>query len=387
MTSSADIVIIGGGIQGASLALSLAQHRAGRIVLLERKWLAGGPTAKSGAMIRPLFADQVYVELVHASTGMFERWSDEVGGDPGFVQPGFLRVTESLDQTVIGADLGLLRRLGVPVEILTSAQMRALAPFAEFSDAEKGVFLPRGGFADPQRTTVALAEAARRLGVEIVEGVAVTGIESGQGAVQAVQTDRGRIAAGLVVNCAGAWSGRVAALAGIEIPIEAIRSPTCLFQRPVILPASGPIISDGVHRVYLRAQGAELIRAAHFGWAQDPCDPDQWDESITQGQLAAIRSSLEHRYQAMKRMVSYGGFSALYDMTPDGHPIVSRFPQLTGFWCNCGWSGNGFAPAPAAGKAIAQHILTGKSDISLAAFNWPRPVGLDARADLKWIHR
>jgi glycine/D-amino acid oxidase-like deaminating enzyme len=89
----------------------------------------------------------------------------------------------------------------------------------------------------------------------------------------------------------------------------------------------------------------------------------------------------------VRRAVSYGGFSALYDMTPDGHPIVSEFPHLRGFWCNCGWSGNGFAPAPAAGESIARRILGGTGRIGLEAFAWPRPAGLDARADLKWIHR
>jgi glycine/D-amino acid oxidase-like deaminating enzyme len=230
-------------------------------------------------MIRPLFADRVYVELVHAATGLFERWEEEVGGDAGFVQPGFLRITQSLDQAEIGADLGLLRDVGVPFEILTAAQMRSLAPFGDFADSEKGVFLPKGGFADPSRTTIALAEGARRFGADIVEGVAVTGIESGGGAVRGVRTDRGDIAAGVVVNCAGAWSGRVAALAGIHLPIVAIRSPTCLFQRPDSLPVSAPVLSDGVHRIYLRAQGGEMVRAAHFGWTDDPCDPEQWDES------------------------------------------------------------------------------------------------------------
>ena len=149
MIGKADIVIVGGGVHGCSLAFQLAVAGAGSVVLLERGCIASGPTGQSGAMIRPLFDQRVYVELVIASTRMFEHWDQIVGGDAGFVQQGFLRITNSLDSAEIGGDLALTRMLGEPVEILDTAQLAELVPMATFRDGELGILFPRGGYADP----------------------------------------------------------------------------------------------------------------------------------------------------------------------------------------------------------------------------------------------
>ena len=379
MTSSKDIVIIGGGVHGCSLAFHLARRQAGQIVLLEKNWLASGPTAKSGALIRPLFSESEYVQLVLASTSMFERWNEIVGGDAGFVQNGFLRITHSLDPAELGANLEQLKRWGVPVEVLTADQLRQRVPSAEFNGTEIGVFFPKAGFADPFRTTLSLARAAQGLGVEIREGVSVMEIESKNGA-WTVQTGAGPIAARRVVNCAGPWSREIAALVGITLPIEVNRVPTFIFRRPETMPISDPILSDGVNRVYLRSLDNNLFRAGHFGSEPEVADPDGWDETVNQQQLAVMRAALNRRCDPMRRTASLGGFSALYDMTPDGHPIISHFPQAEGFWCNCGWSGNGFASAPAAGRALAQLMLDGKSEIDLSLFEWPRRPGIRGRS-------
>lgn len=387
MIQTADIVIVGGGVHGASLAFHLARTRAGRIVLLEKKYLAAGPTARSGALVRPLFTEAAYIQLVLASTKLFERWNDEIGGDAGFVQRGFLRITTSMDPEEMGGDLGLMKTLGVPFEILTVAQLRSMVPTRNFTGDETGIFLPKGGFADPLLTTLGLARAAQRLGVEIIEGVEVTGIERGRGAVQAVQTNNGRIATPVVINCGGVWSDRIAAMAGIRLPIEVHRTPTCIFRRPESIPLEGPILSDGVNRVYLRSLGDSLLRAAHFGWTPDVADPDNYDETIQRNQLSAMRETVQLQYNGMRQTASFGGFSALYDMTPDGHPIIDGFPEVKGFWCDCGWSGNGFASAPSLGSNLAQLILHGKSDIDISAFTWPRPPNLKDRPDIRWVNR
>ena len=202
MNPTADIVIIGGGIHGCSLAFHLAAASVGRVVLLEKKHIAAGPTAQSGAMIRALFNTKVYVDLVVASTRMFEQWDEIVGGDAGFVQQGFLRITDSLDAGVIGGDLELTRQAGEPVEILTSGQLAQLVPTGQFADGEFGILFPTGGYADAYKTTVELAEAAKRRGAHLHEGIEVTGIRIDHGQVSAVDTDAGAIATRLVVNCA-----------------------------------------------------------------------------------------------------------------------------------------------------------------------------------------
>ncbi len=190
-----------------------------------------------------------------------------------------------------------------------------------------------------------------------------------------------------MVNCAGAWSRCVARMAKVELPVEVHRMPTCLFRRPEEMGNQGPIISDGVNRVYLLALGDSVLRVAHFGWASDLADPDTFDETVRPDQVGVLQAGLQSRFSVMRRSICWGGFSALYDMTPDGHPIVGKIAEIDGFWCNCGWSGNGFAGAPVVGKSLAQMILGESCDIDMSLFTWPRRLDVNARADLQWIHR
>ncbi len=386
MTSTAEIVVIGGGVHGASLAFHLAVADVGHVVLLEKQHIASGPTAQSGAMIRALFNTRTYVDLVVASTRMFENWDAIVGGNAGFVQQGFLRITNTLDAAAIGGDLELTRKAGEPFQMLTTEELSQLVPAGKFQEEEIGILFPTGGYADPFRTTVELADAARRHGAEIREGVQVTDIRIDGGCVTAVETDSGTIATSLAVNCAGSWSDRIAAMAGVQLPILIQPAPTCLFRRPDSMTTIGPILSDGVNQVYLRAMGDAVYRAAHFGLSAEIVDPDNFDDTVPAGQARMLKEGLGNRYDALQRAPSLGGFTALYDMTPDGHPIVGPIENVKGFWCDCGWSGNGFAPAPAVGRSLAQMIIGSAPDIDLGHFCWPRSADVSRRVNRDWIH-
>ena len=386
MTSTAEIVVIGGGVHGASLAFHLAVADVGHVVLLEKQHIASGPTAQSGAMIRALFNTRTYVDLVVASTRMFENWDAIVGGNAGFVQQGFLRITNTLDAAAIGGDLELTRKAGEPFQMLTTEELSQLGPTGTFQKADIGILFPTGGYADPFRTTVELADAARRHGAEIREGVQVTDIRVDGGCVTAVETDSGTIATPLVVNCAGSWADRIAAMAGVQLPILIQPAPTCLFRRPDSMTTIGPILSDGVNQVYLRAMGDAVYRAAHFGLSAEIIDPDNFDDTVPAGQARMLKEGLGNRYEALQRAPSLGGFTALYDMTPDGHPIVGPIEDVKGFWCDCGWSGNGFAPAPAGGRSLAQMIIGSAPDIDLGHFCWPRSADVSKRVNRDWIH-
>ena len=387
MKSTADIVIIGGGVHGCSLAFHLAREKVGRALLLEKGHVASGPTAQSGAMIRVLFMTKIYVDLVMASTRMFEQWGELVGGDAGFVQDGFLRITDSMDTAVLGGDLALTEAAGEPYEILSRDELAQLVPTGRFQEKEVGILFPRGGYADPYQTTVELAEAARRHGAEIREDESVTGIRVEGGRVRAVDTAQGSIATPLVVNCAGAWSDHVAQMAGIELPVRVESTETALFRKPDAMRTIGPILSDGVSQVYVRAVGDAVYRAAHFGHSGQTVDPDDFDVAVSTSHVRALRERLDPRYDAMRRPPSMGGFTALYDVTPDGHPIVGPIEQVEGFWCDCGWSGNGFAPAPACGRSLAQMILGREADIDLSYFQWPRRSDVQKRQARDWIVR
>lgn len=387
MTQTADVVVIGAGVHGASTAFHLAKAGAGRVVLIDRSGVASGPTARSGAMIRPIFTEAPYVQLVLEATEMLEQWDERVGGDAGFVERGFLRFTRGFAREVLGGDLHLMERLGVKFEILDVEALRSRVPDADFRGDESGLWIPRAGYADPVRTTRTLARAAVRHGATLLEGVQVTGFHVRDSRIASVRTDQGLIHTRTVVNCAGPWSARLAASVGVTLPIEAHGGGTSLFQRPESFPGHGPILSDGINQVYLRAVGDDWLRAAHFGWTHHPVDPDRHDETLPARQLASIREDLKKRYRSMHRGVFAGGFSAIYDMTPDAHPIIGNLGGIGGFWCNCGWSGNGFASAAAVGAHLAARIGGGTSDVDLGMFAWPRPPGTTLRPDGNWVRR
>lgn len=387
MNRTADVVVIGAGVHGASTAFHLARAGAGRVVVVDKAGVASGPTAKSGAMMRPIFTEAPYIQLVMESIAMMERWADEVGGDPGYVGRGFLRFTPNFSEADLGGNLDLMRRLGAEFEIVDAAALRSRVPDAEFRGDEQGLWLPRAGYADPVRTTRTLARAAQRHGAEILEGVQVTALRASGGRIEAVETDRGVIHTRTVVNCAGPWSARLAAGIGVNLPIETHSGGTALFQRPETIPAGGPILSDGHNQVYLREVGEGFLRAAHFGWTNHPVDPDTYDETITAPKLQTLRDDLRKRFRSMQRGIFAGGFAAIYDMTPDAHPIIGPVGGVSGFWCNCGWSGNGFASAAAVGGHLAARLAGRTSAVDLAMFGWPRPPETKTRPDGNWIRR
>lgn len=387
MSQTADVVIIGAGVHGASMAFHLAQAGAGRVVVVDKAGVAAGPTAKSGAMMRPIFTEAPYIQLVMESIAMMERWDDTVGGDAGFSECGFLRFTPNFSDADLGGNLDLMRKLGAEFEITDAAVLRERVPDAEFRGDEQGLWLPRAGYADPVLTTRTLARAAIRLGVVIQEGVQVTALRANGGRIEAVETDRGVIHTRTVVNCAGPWSARLAAGIGVSLPIETHRGGTALFQRPETIPAGGPILSDGINQVYLREVSAGILRAAHFGWTNQPVDPDGYDETITADKLRTLRDDIRRRFRSMQRGIYAGGFAAIYDMTPDAHPIIGNIGGVEGFWCNCGWSGNGFASAAAVGGHVAARMAGRTTGVDLGMFAWPRPPETKMRPDGNWIRR
>ena len=387
MKRTADVVVIGAGVHGASTAFHLAKAGVGRVVVVDKHGVASGPTAKSGAMMRPIFTEAPYIQLVTESLAMMENWDELVGGDAGFVERGFLRFTRGLGEAELGGDLDLMKRLRVKFEIVDTSVLRARVPDAEFRRGERGLWLPRAGYADPVRTTRTLARAAVRLGAKLLEGCQVTGIVAAGSRIEAVQTDQGTIQTRTVVNCAGPWSARLAAGIGVTLPIETHSGGTSLFQRPEGIAAGSPILSDGVNQVYLREVSDTVLRASHFGWTKNPVDPDSYDETISVRHLASLRDDLTKRFSSMRRAIYAGGFSAIYDMTPDAHPIIGNLDGIGGFWCNCGWSGNGFASAAAVGGHLAARIAGKSTGVDLGMFSWPRPRGTKMRPDGNWIRR
>jgi len=250
----------------------------------------------------------------------------------------------------------LQRSLGVPVEILSPEEAGRMVPGLRTDDLRLTTFCPKDGYADPYSVAMAFAAAARRLGVRILEGHAVTGIEVRDGRVAGAQTSQGPFAVDVVVNAAGAWAAEIGAMAGLSLPIEPYRRQVFVTEPFTELPERLPMVIDFQPHFYFRREGPGIL----FGMT-DLAEPPSFNTSVDWTFLEKVVEHALHRVPPLARASVRRGWAGLYDTTPDSNPILGRVPGLEGFVVAAGFSGHGFMLSPAVGECLAELIVTGES--------------------------
>jgi sarcosine oxidase subunit beta len=364
LPSTAEVVVIGGGVMGASTAYHLA--RAGRrgVVLIERDDLLGqGATGRCAGGVRYQFATEVNIRLSIASMPMIERLREETGVDPLYRPCGYLMVaTRDEDAAAFKRNIGLQNRLGVPSVWLTADEVQRQIPMMRFEDALGGSFNARDGLADPNSVVQGYAGAARRLGVRVLTGCGAVGIEVRQGKALAVETTRGRIACDQVVNAAGPWLAQVGSMAGVEIPVRPVRRQMVTTTPLPELPDDFPFVIDFAQSLYFHREGAGILTGM-----SNPAQPAGFDQSFDpEWEVTALEAAV-HRMPMLAGAGRASAWAGLYEVTPDAHPIFGPTP-VEGFWVVGGFSGHGFMHGPIAGKLMAEFLTTGKAttvDVSM----------------------
>jgi sarcosine oxidase subunit beta len=372
MRTTADVVVIGGGIEGASIAYHLATMGIKNLVLLEKNQLASGSTGKSCGIVRTHYSHDVLIRLAQKSTEAFERMEDEIGGHPGFVQNGFVFMATEEDAQATAEITGMQERAGVEIEKLSFPSLEELLPDVTADGCVLATYERRGGFADPYGVTTAYAAAARSRGAEIREGVAATGIELSGGAIERVLTAEGAIETRTVVNAAGPWAAHVGGMAGVDLPLIPVRNQEVALAPHLPYPTSKPTVFDMDTTVYLRPESGNLVIVGAASGADYCEDPDNYNEK-------ADPPVIEDTSERVCRLLREGeqarfvrGWSGVITVTPDFNPILGRVPGVDGLIVAVGFSGHGFKIAPAVGQCIAEMIVDGKSsavDISPLAFD------------------
>jgi len=362
--TSAEVVIIGGGIMGASTAYYLAKRGLTDVVLLEKDLLAQGSTGLSVGGIRQQFSHPANIKLSQESVRVFERFEEEFGVDIKFRQPGYLFLTgkeETWKEFLSSVETQL--SLGVPVETLTPAEISRRWPYLNVADVKGGTFGPKDGYADPYLVTMGFAGRARTLGVSIKELTRVTGINASGGRIQAVVTSRGPVSCSVVVNAAGPWAAEVAGMAGLELPVWPYRRQVFMTTAFDALPKPVPMIIDQDVSFYLRGADPGIILGM-----TDPEEASSFHLHVDRWFMEKIVEAAVHRVRALEAASILRGWAGLYEITPDDNPIIGEIPTLTGFFCACGFSGHGFQQGPAVGRILSQLILDGSTDFDLAPF-------------------
>ncbi len=371
MARHSEIVIIGGGVVGLSIAYHLAVQGCGKVCVLERGEIGQGATAKATGGVRQHFSSEVNVRLSQESVRRFERFEEEMGSPADFRQVGYLFLASSTEDWAWSQEsASLQRRLGVPVERLTPEEASRLVPGLHIDDVLGATFCATDGIADPHVVLQAFAGQARRLGVRILEGHRVTGIHLDGAGVRGVQIVGGEaIAAAVVVNAAGVHAREVGLMADIDIPVEPHHRQVFVAEPLEELPGPIPLTVDLRSGTYVHV---ERNRSIVLGGG-DRGDRRGFDESLDWSLLPRLVEAVTHRLPALETARIQRGWAGLREMTPDELAIVGPVAGVDGYFVAAGFSGHGFMHAPAIGKVMAELILDGKaSTIDVSALSLDR---------------
>ncbi len=370
MQNRADIVIIGGGCIGCSIAFWSAKlSPKSRIVLLEKTHIAWGTTGKSTAIIRQHYSNPSTARIALNSLNVFENFSKVVGGDAGFIRTGFLAVTGTQDSEGLRKNVEMQRKVGIETRLVEPAEIEKLQPGANVKDIAVGAYEPRSGYADPITTTKSFAIAAERLGVRILEGTKALEITVDKGNVKGVRTETMEIEADKVVNAANVWCNDVMPSNHSKLPIRALREQNCIFSRPPTFKTQLAAWDDLQNRIYLRPEGKNRVLVGSIDPNLPPIEnPDQMVEGVDQETVLAYSEKLSNRFPEMAMGNWKSGFSGAYDVTPDWHPILDESNEVRKLFLAVGFSGHGFKLSPIIGKLMSQLILTGSKPEDLTPF-------------------
>src|SRR5437660_8112499 len=276
MRRNADVVIVGGGIIGASIAYHLTKKGVRDILVLERDRLGSGSTGKNAGGIRLQFSSEINVKLSQHSLPHIERFADEIGTDPHFHQVGYLfLITDDRDVAAFERSLAMWARLGVPARKVTAAEAKALFKHARTDDVRFGTFCAKDGYADPSSMLNGYVARAREAGVTFAEDAAVTAISCTNGRVSGVRTNNDEIAAPTVINAAGPWAAQVAKLANVDLPISPLRRHIFVTDPVPEVQADFPLTVEFSTGLYAHRESGGVLMGM-----SDPDQPPGFDTSV-----------------------------------------------------------------------------------------------------------
>lgn len=361
---------------GASAAYHLAKHGMKNIVLLEKEDLFGtGATGRCAGGVRYQFSTEINIRLSLESLPMLERFEHEIGQDIDYRQCGYLLIaTSEQDAATFRRNVELQNSLGVATRLLSGDEVRRRLPLMKFEDALAGTFHQKDGLVDPNSVVAGYINAAQKLGVQALTRAEVTGIRVRRDQVEAVETSRGVIQTQTVLNAAGPWSGLVARMAGVQIPIVPIRRQMFTTGPLKEIPVDFPFVIDFTQSLYFHREGEGLL----IGMS-NPQEKPGFDQNVDEEfEFVNLEAAIE-RMPLLERASRAAHWAGLYEVTPDAHPIFGGC-HIKGFTLCSGFSGHGFMHGPVAGKLMAEYILEGKfstldvSILDLARFEEGRSI-------------
>jgi sarcosine oxidase subunit beta len=370
LPASAEVVIIGGGATGTAAAWALARRGLTDVLLLERETLASGSTGRATGGVRLQFADELNVRMMLRSVEVFERWGEEVGAgldyvpDIGFRQNGYLvLLSEHADVDRFRAAIAMQRALGVPVELLDPGAAQAIAPPVSMAGVLAAAWCPRDGYLTPDAVVGGYAAAAAARGVHISQRAAVTGLDVVAGRIDGVRVGTERVATGVVISAAGAWSAGIGAMAGLDVPVHGERHVNWFSRECGPIGADLPMVIDFSTGFHIRREGPGVL----FGSRAQELD--------------ALAEEAARIVPVLATLPIHGEVAGLYDSSPDANAIIGEVDGPSRFLLATGFSGHGLMQSPAIGEHLAELVCGVAPTFDFAPFALGRFAAGDLRPE------
>ena len=359
MSQNFDALIIGAGVMGTSIAFHLTQ-RGLKPVILERKQVGFGATGSSSGLVRMHYDLEVESHLAWVSFQYFRNWSERVGGECGFHRTGFLHIEPAKHHAQLRANVEMQKRIGIPTEVITGADVKRLSPSFKTDDIEFAAYEPESGYADATLTANSFLTIAKECGAVYMQDCDVTGAQITSGKVTGVRTTRGDFSAPIIINAAGAWAGKVSEMFGVSIPLDTWTHDVVHVRRPAHLGEHLTVIDSSLG-MYFRPDSGNLTLIALEDDSRmgEPADADLGYVAKDFVDRAIDRICL--RIPAMEEGSLHSSHVGRDSLTPDQRAILGPAgPQ--GYYLATGFSGTGFKLSPAVGLCLSELILDGKAN-------------------------
>ncbi len=361
MALTADVVIIGGGVTGASIAFHLVSRGLRDVIVVDKSFVASGATGKSSACVRQHYSTAETCRMIRYSLDFFQRFGDLTGGHScDFRHTGYLLGVDERMRKPMEASVALQQSVGIDTRLVSPPDMREIEPRLQIEDLVAGCYEPDSGYCNPAETAQGLARAARERGARILEETEVLSVLTEGSRVTGIGTTRGEILAPNVVNAGGVWGARIGAMVGVEIPITVCRHKISIVTWPESARWPHPMVYDFVTNIYTRPELREhiLVGGLDAEESHDIADPDRYKEGVSFDESTDALARVSHRFPVLAEGRIARGYAGCFDVTPDWHPIMDRVgPE--GSYVAVGFSGHGFKLSPAVGQMMAALITDG----------------------------
>jgi sarcosine oxidase, subunit beta len=380
LPKTADVVILGAGVMGTSIAFHLAKRKAGKIVILDKDHVGRGGSGRSSALIRMHYSFPAEVELALISLRMFQNWQEVVGAPGDFRRTGFVRIVHPNETARLTRNVEMQRRLGATVDLIDKHQLRELEPDWKADDVELAAYEPDSGYGDGAGVAGDFLSAARDMGTIYVSRTQAIALHINDDCVRGVVTDQGAISSPTVIAATGPWTRPFLQQAGYDVPIECEYHQVAILRNASGMKGGGCACIDSVTATYFRSDACDKFLVGDF-YGKRPVDPDNFPQRASDESMEEIIERACRRVPKLEQAEVMRGVTGVYDMTPDSRPLLGAIPGIRGLFVCAGFSGMGFKISPAVGLVMSELLLDGKArSVDIGAF---RPSRFAENAPIK----